>query len=70
MIPLDFRPVPDEILEAAFRVEAWMKNNNCIRMLDLTLQTDLADLRAENAHLKNALALSDALRNVERNLPL
>lgn len=70
MIPLDFRPVPDEILEAAFRVEAWMKNNNCIRMLGLSAQADLANLRAENAHLKNALALSDALRNVERNLPL
>ena len=31
---------------------------------------ELAALRAENAHLKRALALTDALRNKERNLPL
>lgn len=31
---------------------------------------ELATLRAENAHLRTALALSDALRNKERNLPL
>jgi hypothetical protein len=34
------------------------------------LEQELANLRAENAHLKNALALADALRNAERNLPL
>lgn len=33
-------------------------------------ETELATLRAENAHLKRALALADALRNKERNLPL
>lgn len=34
------------------------------------LEAELATLRTENAHLKRALALSDALRNKERNLPL
>lgn len=33
-------------------------------------ETELATLRAENAHLKRALELVDALRNKERNLPL
>ena len=33
-------------------------------------EAELATLRAENAHLKRALELVDALRNKERNLPL
>jgi cell wall assembly regulator SMI1 len=66
----DFRPVPGEILEAARQVEDWMAANNCTRLRGLSAQADIANLRAENAHLKNALALADALRNAERNLPL
>lgn len=36
----------------------------------LAAEAELATLRAENAHLKRALELVDALRNKERNLPL
>ena len=44
--------------ENAFRVE--------LRRRD----AEIANLRAENAHLKNALALVGALRDTERNLPI
>lgn len=64
------RPVPNEILKAARQVEEWMAANNCARLYGLSPQAELAALRAENAHLKRALALTDALRNKERNLPL
>lgn len=43
------------------------RTNNMKKMREL--EQENATLRAENAHLKNALALADALRNKERNLP-
>ena len=52
------------------RFDTWQAACGKARREVAERDAELAALRAENAHLKRALALTDALRNKERNLPL